>query len=197
MDMDRKSLQSKGLVKLSDDLSISAIIELGQLYKKLYTGKWIYGDLEHFVEDNLYNFMAHWDWEVDVDTDLAVEHWWKHRGKYLEVNKKDLTAQDWCEILGEKVTRKDAILLNNVMIDSKVFGSDDYFHSLCGNNYKVFKNIQEYANYYYSERQEIDMLMDKLIDLFEESPRKEVSIKDILLEENHVFLEEGQIVMYF
>ena len=70
-----------GTVKLSCDLSIGAIIELGQLYKKLYEGEWVYGDLEKFVEENFMSFMEFWDWNLDVDTDLGVELWWDKVGK--------------------------------------------------------------------------------------------------------------------
>lgn len=76
-------------------MEISAIVELGQLYKDL-ENFWTYGRLEMFVEDNYKYFMSWWRLQGNdykyCDTDHAVEYWWSILGKKLEVNK-DLTIK--------------------------------------------------------------------------------------------------------
>lgn len=79
-------------------MEISAIVELGQLYKDL-ENFWTYGRLEKFVENN-YNYFMNW-WRVQdndymyCDTDHAVDYWWSIIGKNLEVNKDLKRGNDY------------------------------------------------------------------------------------------------------
>lgn len=182
-----------GTVKLSCDLSISAIIELGQLYKKLHDGEWTYGNLERFVENNFINFMEFWDWNSDTDTDLGVEFWWETIGKFRKINKKMLDKNNWEKILGVEVTSKDVALLND-----KFGGIYSYTEIWNSENYTVYKDVESYVADYYTEKEELLMITQSLGYIFKTNKDKALSVKDIvesvLLNDYSFFLENGQIV---
>lgn len=73
-----------------NSMGVSAIIELGQLYKDL-NDYWTYGKLENFVMENYKYFMSWWNLQSNdymyCDTDQAVDYWWSIIGEKLEINK--------------------------------------------------------------------------------------------------------------
>lgn len=91
-------------IPLNNDLGISAVIELGQLYKKLLEYDWIYGNLENFVIQNYIPFMEWWctseNYQFMVDTDCAVIDWWILIGEKLEMNKETVESVGYKAVTG-------------------------------------------------------------------------------------------------